>query len=125
MMPMACGTSTSSARTMFATRSIIRIPTRSGRSRTRGAVEVGPTPDQLSDRQGHPSERHAGLQVRPLQASLARGADSRRAARAGKGCRVDTTLRSTGGAAPLAPGEVPRPVTSGDVVAMYSKQAAA
>jgi hypothetical protein len=34
---------------------------------------------------------------------------------------VDTTLRSTGGARPLAPGEVARPVTSGDVIKMYSK----
>jgi len=38
---------------------------------------------------------------------------------------VDTTLISTGGAAPLAAGEKPRPVTSGDVVAMYSKHAEA
>ena len=38
---------------------------------------------------------------------------------------VDTALISTGGAAPLAPGETPRPVTSGDVVAMYTKHAEA
>lgn len=36
---------------------------------------------------------------------------------------VDTTLRSTGGASPLAPGEVRRPVTSGDVIEMYAKHA--
>jgi len=36
---------------------------------------------------------------------------------------IDTTLISTGGAAPLAKGETPRPVTSGDVVKMYMKQA--
>jgi len=38
---------------------------------------------------------------------------------------VDTTLISTGGATPLKPGEVPRPVTSGDVVEMYRKHAEA
>ncbi|MDE8654561.1 amidohydrolase family protein [Novosphingobium album (ex Liu et al. 2023)] len=38
---------------------------------------------------------------------------------------VDTTLISTGGAAPLAEGEEPRPVTSGDVVAMYKQHAEA
>jgi len=38
-----------------------------------------------------------------------------------RAARVDTTLRSTGGARPLAPGEVARPVTSGDVIKMYSK----
>jgi len=36
---------------------------------------------------------------------------------------VDTTLRSTGGASPLAPGEVRRPVTSGDVIKMYAQHA--
>ena len=36
---------------------------------------------------------------------------------------VDTTLISTGGSAPLAEGETPRPVTSGDVVQMYQKHA--
>lgn len=40
-----------------------------------------------------------------------------------KNAGVDTTLISTGGAAPLAAGEKPRPVTSGDVQAMYAKQA--
>ena len=40
-----------------------------------------------------------------------------------KAARVDTTLISTGGAAPLKAGEKPRPVTSGDVVAMYAKHA--
>ncbi len=42
-----------------------------------------------------------------------------------KAAGVDTSLISTGGAAPLAPGEKPRPVTSGDVVAMYSKHSEA
>ena len=36
---------------------------------------------------------------------------------------VDTTLISTGGAAPLAAGETPRPVTSGDILAMFTKHA--
>ncbi|MDE2596749.1 MAG: amidohydrolase [Sphingomonadales bacterium] len=36
---------------------------------------------------------------------------------------VDTTLISTGGSQPLAPGEKPRPVTSADVQAMYAKHA--
>jgi hypothetical protein len=38
---------------------------------------------------------------------------------------VDTTLISTGGAAPLAPGEKPRPVVSKDVVEMYTRHAQA
>jgi predicted TIM-barrel fold metal-dependent hydrolase len=38
---------------------------------------------------------------------------------------VDVSVRSTGGAAPLAPGAVPRPVTSGDVVEMFTKHAEA
>ena len=42
-----------------------------------------------------------------------------------KAAGVDTTLISSGGAAPLAPGETPRPVTSKDVVEMYTKHAAA
>jgi predicted TIM-barrel fold metal-dependent hydrolase len=40
-----------------------------------------------------------------------------------KAAGVDTTLISTGGAAPLAPGEKPRPVTSADVIAMYTRHA--
>jgi hypothetical protein len=40
-----------------------------------------------------------------------------------KAAGVDTTLISTGGSAPLAPGQKPRPVTSADVVAMYAKHA--
>ena len=40
-----------------------------------------------------------------------------------KAAGVDTTLISTGGAAPLAAGEKPRPVTSADVVAMYAAHA--
>jgi predicted TIM-barrel fold metal-dependent hydrolase len=36
---------------------------------------------------------------------------------------IDTTLISTGGAAPLAAGEKPRVVTSGDVMRMYTKHA--
>ena len=36
---------------------------------------------------------------------------------------VDTTLISTGGSAPLEPGQKPRPVTSADVIAMYAKHA--
>jgi predicted TIM-barrel fold metal-dependent hydrolase len=35
---------------------------------------------------------------------------------------VDTRVISSGGAKPLAPGEVVRPVTSGDVMAMFKKQ---
>jgi predicted TIM-barrel fold metal-dependent hydrolase len=42
-----------------------------------------------------------------------------------KAAGVDTSLISTGGAAPLKEGETPRPVTSGDVVAMYAKHAEA
>lgn len=42
-----------------------------------------------------------------------------------KAAGVDTTLISTGGAKPLAEGEKPRPVTSGDVVSMYAKHAEA
>ena len=38
---------------------------------------------------------------------------------------VDTTVRSAGGAAPLAQGEQPRAVTSGDVAAMFKKHAEA
>ena len=40
-----------------------------------------------------------------------------------KAAGVDTTLISTGGAAPLAAGETPRPVTSGDILAMFTKHA--
>lgn len=40
-----------------------------------------------------------------------------------KAAGVDTSLISTGGSTPLAPGEKPRPVTSADVVAMYAKHA--
>jgi len=43
----------------------------------------------------------------------------------GKEAGVDTALISSGGAAPLAAGEEPRPVTSADVVAMYTKHAQA
>ena len=42
-----------------------------------------------------------------------------------KAAGVSTDLISTGGAKPLADGETPRPVTSGDVVAMYAKHAEA
>ncbi len=42
-----------------------------------------------------------------------------------KAAGVSTALISTGGAQPLAAGEKPRPVTSGDVVAMYAKHAEA
>jgi len=38
---------------------------------------------------------------------------------------VDTTLISSGGAAPLASGEKPRPVVSKDIVEMYTKHAQA
>lgn len=38
---------------------------------------------------------------------------------------VDTQLKSLGGAAPLAKGERPRPITSGDVIAMFSEHAKA
>jgi predicted TIM-barrel fold metal-dependent hydrolase len=38
---------------------------------------------------------------------------------------IDISLKSSGGAAPLAPGEVVRPVTSGDVMQMYAKHAEA
>jgi len=37
--------------------------------------------------------------------------------------KVDTTLISTGGAAPLAAGEVPRRITSGDIAEMFAKHA--
>jgi hypothetical protein len=47
-----------------------------------------------------------------------------RAKAAAKG--VDTSIRSTGGgAAPLAAGTAPRPVTSGDVIAMFTQHAKA
>lgn len=36
---------------------------------------------------------------------------------------VDTSVRSSGGAAPLATGEEARPVTSGDIVQMFMKHA--
>jgi hypothetical protein len=42
-----------------------------------------------------------------------------------KAAGVDTTLISTGGATPLKPGEKPRPVTSADVMEMYSSHALA
>jgi predicted TIM-barrel fold metal-dependent hydrolase len=40
-----------------------------------------------------------------------------------KAAGVDTTPKSSGGAAPLAPGEAPREITSGDIVRMFTKQA--
>ena len=40
-----------------------------------------------------------------------------------KAAGVDTTLISTGGAKPLADGEAPRPVTSGDILSMFTKHA--
>jgi predicted TIM-barrel fold metal-dependent hydrolase len=42
-----------------------------------------------------------------------------------KAAGVDTTVRSAGGAAPLAAGEKPRAITSGDVNAMFKKHAEA
>ncbi len=42
-----------------------------------------------------------------------------------KAAGVDTTLISSGGAAPLADGEQPRPILSRDVVEMYTRHAAA
>ena len=42
-----------------------------------------------------------------------------------KAAGVDTTLISTGGAAPLAPGEKPRVITSSDIGEMFQKHAAA
>ena len=36
---------------------------------------------------------------------------------------VDTSVRSSGGAAPLAAGEEARPITSGDIVQMFMKHA--
>jgi predicted TIM-barrel fold metal-dependent hydrolase len=39
-----------------------------------------------------------------------------------KAAGVDTTPKSSGGAAPLAAGETPRPVTSGDVMKMFADQ---
>jgi hypothetical protein len=36
---------------------------------------------------------------------------------------VDTSYKSSGGANPLAAGEKPRPVTSGDIQQMFQKQA--
>jgi predicted TIM-barrel fold metal-dependent hydrolase len=44
-----------------------------------------------------------------------------RAAAAAK--KVDTSLQSFGGPAPLAPGEKPRPVTSGDITRMFTEVA--
>lgn len=38
---------------------------------------------------------------------------------------VDVTVKSSGGAAPLAEGELPRPVTSGDIVGMFQAHAEA
>ena len=34
---------------------------------------------------------------------------------------VDTSPKSSGGRAPLAPGEKPRPITSGDIMGMFAK----
>jgi hypothetical protein len=39
--------------------------------------------------------------------------------------KVDTTLKSYGGAKPLEDGEVKRPVTSGDIAKMFARQAQA
>jgi hypothetical protein len=38
---------------------------------------------------------------------------------------VDTAPKSTGGAKPLAEGEVPRPITSGDLMKMFAHHAKA
>ena len=38
---------------------------------------------------------------------------------------VDVSVKSSGGAAPLAAGEAPRPITSGDIVGMFEKHAEA
>jgi hypothetical protein len=38
---------------------------------------------------------------------------------------VDVSVKSSGGAAPLAAGEEPRPITSGDIVGMFQKHAEA
>ena len=35
--------------------------------------------------------------------------------------KVDVTLKSFGGEKPLADGEAPRPITSGDVVSMFTR----
>jgi hypothetical protein len=40
-----------------------------------------------------------------------------------KGQNVDTSVRSSGGAAPLAAGQDARPITSGDIVQMFMKHA--
>jgi hypothetical protein len=42
-----------------------------------------------------------------------------------KAAGVSTALHSGGGAAPLAPGEKPRTITSGDIGAMFQKHAEA
>jgi hypothetical protein len=34
---------------------------------------------------------------------------------------VDTSPKSSGGRAPLEPGEKPRPITSGDIMGMFAK----
>ena len=77
--------------------------------------------DRAADRQGHASQRDALLQLRSVQASQARGAHRRSLAEAKAAGGGRLTVHSYGGAAPLLPGEKPRPITSGDVMEMYNR----
>ena len=68
----------------------------------------------MRDFQFDPFQHHA-------KADLTVGALRKLAAAKG----VDVSVKSSGGAAPLADGEEPRPITSGDIVAMFNKHAEA
>ena len=68
----------------------------------------------MRDYQFNPFKHHA-------RADLTVGALRKVAAAKG----VDVSVKSSGGAAPLAAGEMARPVTSGDIVAMFTKHAEA
>ena len=46
---------------------------------------------------------------------------SERCGRRAAADKVDVTLKSFGGEKPLADGEAPRPITSGDVVNMFTR----
>ena len=59
--------------------------------------------------------KHAAKQISRSAALRAKAAEQ----------GVDVSVRSSGGAAPLGAGEAPRPVTSGDIVAMFKKHAEA
>ena len=51
----------------------------------------------------------------------ARISPSERCGRRAAADKVDVTLKSFGGEKPLADGEAPRPITSGDVVNMFTR----